>query len=93
MLYVATMGLMNSPGFFQHRIEDLLADYLWQFVLVYVDDIIIFSRSPEEHIKQLEKILGLLFQAGITLNLSKYYFKYPLVKALGHYVSRLGMST
>ena len=92
-LNVATMGLANSPGFSQHRMETLLAPYLWKFALVYVDDIIVFSKSLEKHLDELERILSLLEASGVTLALSKCHFAYPSVDALGHHVSRLGLST
>ena len=47
---MSTMGLANTPGFFQHRMEELLGPYLWQFVLVYIDDVIIYSRTLEQHV-------------------------------------------
>jgi hypothetical protein len=92
-LSVSTMGLATSLAFFQHRIEKLFGPYLWQFVLVYVDDTIIFSRTPEEHLEHLEIVLRLFQQSGATLALSKCHFAQPGVKALGHFVSRLGLST
>ena len=92
-LKVSTMGLANTPGFFQHRMERLLAPYLWQFVLVYIDDVIIFSASLEDHVKHLDQVLDLLEKSGVTLSLSKCHFAYPSITALGHHVSRLGLST
>jgi len=93
MLTVSTMGLANSPGFFQHRMEDLFAQYLWNFVLVYIDDIIVFSRALGEHLEQLNTVLGLLADSGITISLAKCHFAFPSLQALGHHVSRLGLST
>lgn len=93
MLCVATMGLMNSPGFFQHRMEELFSGYLWTFILVYIDDILIFSRGLEQHIEHLDKALGLLESSGITLSISKCHFAFPSIQALGHHVSRLGLGT
>ena len=90
---VSTMGLTNSLGFFQHQMESILAKYLWFFVLVYVDDIIIFSRSKEEHLHYLDRILQLLEDSGVTLSIAKCHFDYPSIKALGHHVSWLGFST
>ena len=90
---VATMGLTNSPPFFQHRMENLLSPYLWSFVLVYVDDVIIFSRTKEAHLEHLDQVFELLEQSGISLNLAKCHFAYPDVRLLGHHVSRLGIST
>ena len=73
--------------------ESILAKYLWFFVLVYVNDIIVFSRSKEEHLHHLDRILQLLEDSGVTLSIAKCHFGYPSIKALGHHVSRLGLST
>ena len=93
MLLAATMGYLNSPGFFQHRMEELLSSYLWKFVLVYIDDVIIFSKNLMDHARHLGFVLHLLESSGITLSISKCFFAYPSVQALGHRVSRLGLST
>ena len=87
------MGLTNSPGFFQHRMESILAKYLWFFILVYVDDIIIFSRFKEKYLYYLNRILQLFKDLGVTLSIAKCYFGYPSIKALGHHISQLGLST
>jgi hypothetical protein len=71
---MSTIGLASSPAFFQHRIERIFGRYLWQFVLVYIDDTIIFSKDIETHIRDLSIVLSLLYKSGITLNLGKYYF-------------------
>jgi hypothetical protein len=92
-LTVSTMGLASSPGFFQHRMENILAQYLWSFVLVYIDDIIIFSRSTQDHLSHLDQTLSLLANSGITLSIAKCHFAYPSVQLLGHHVSRLGLAT
>ena len=90
---VATMGLGISPPFFQHRMEKLFGQYLWQFVLVYIDDTIIFSKDIESHIKHLSIVLNLLRKSGVTLQLGKCHFAQQGLRALGHWVSRLGLST
>jgi hypothetical protein len=90
---VSTMGLANAPGFFQHRMEEILRPYLWKFVVVYVDDILVFSNSLEQHYEHLAIILRLLAESGLTLALAKCHFAYPDIKLLGHYVGRLGLST
>lgn len=90
---VSSMGLANTPGFFQHRMEDLLSRFLWNFTLVYIDDVIIYSRSLSEHLQHLDSVLGTLEQSGVTLSASKCHFAYPDIKLLGHHVSRLGIST
>ncbi|CZT02527.1 uncharacterized protein RCO7_06258 [Rhynchosporium graminicola] len=92
-LTVATMGLATTPSFFQHRMESLFGPYLWKFVLVYIDDIIVFSKTPADHLEHLDTALALLEKSGVTLSLSKCFFAQPSIQALGHYVSRLGLST
>lgn len=67
----ASMGLASSPAFLQHRMERLFAPYLWKFVLVHIDDIIVFSPSEEQHLVDLEITLRLLRQSGVTLSLKK----------------------
>jgi hypothetical protein len=71
---MSTMGLASSPAFFQHRMERIFGRYLWQFVLVYIDDTIIFSKDIETHIRDLSTVLSLLCKSGITLNLGKCHF-------------------
>ena len=92
-LTISTMGLATSPAFFQHHMENIFGKYLWQFVLVYIDDVIIFSRSIQDYIKHLAKALHLLRNSGVTLSLSKCHFAQSGLAALGHHVSRLGLAT
>ena len=61
-------------------------------MLIYVDNIIIFSRSKEEYFYHLGRILQLLEDLGVTLSIAKYYFSYPSIKALEYYISWLGLS-
>ena len=79
MFTVSTMGLANSPGFFQHKMEDLFAGYLWKFVLIYINDIIVFSRNQEEHLQHLDKVLEILENSGVIVAVSKCYFGFPSV--------------
>ena len=92
-LTVTPMGLASTPGFFQVRMERILARYLWQFICVYIDDVLIFSHTLEEHLQHLDEVLGLLEDAGISLSIKKCHFAYRSIKTLGHHVSQLGVST
>lgn len=92
-LTVSTMGLATSPGFFQHRMEQLFGPYLWAFVLVYIDDIIVFSRSIDDHLLHLETVFTILENSGCTMSLGKCHFAQAGLEALGHFVSRFGLST
>jgi hypothetical protein len=83
------MGLSMTPGFFQHRMEALLRDVLLYFVLVYSDDIFIFSRSTDEHLAPVDQILTRLESSGVSLSVKKCHFGYPSIGLLGHHFSRL----
>lgn len=68
------MGLANSPGFFQHRMEGSFVGILWKFVLVYMDDVIIWSSSVKQHLQHLDEVLTLLGDSGVTISIDKYHF-------------------
>jgi len=59
-------GLCNAPAMFQRAMDMILAGVKWQICLVYLDDVIDFSRSPEEHLQHLDEVLTLLGKAGVT---------------------------
>lgn len=71
----------------------MLRPFLWNSVIVYVDDVIIFSRSLNNHLRHLQEVLQRLMKSGLTLQVSKCHFAYASIKALGHRVSRLGLAT
>ena len=86
-------GLRNGPSIFQRVMQGILAPYLWIFCLVYIDDIVIYSKSYEEHIEHLDKVLEAIEKAGLTLSPKKCHLFYGSILLLGHKVSRLGLST
>ena len=86
-------GLRNGPSIFQRVMQNILAPYLWIFCLVYIDDIVIYSKSYEEHISHLDQVLAAIEKAGITLSPKKCHLFYGSILLLGHKVSRLGLST
>ena len=87
---VMPMGLTNSPATFQRFMNKHFADM--PFVKIYIDDIIIASSSPEEHLKQIELVLDRCIQKGITLNRSKCNFMKSTIKILGYYISKKGIT-
>jgi hypothetical protein len=89
---VFSMSLNNTFEFFQHRMKKVLEKYLWKFVLVYIDDIIIFFSILEDHLKHLNEILILLKKSNVTLSLFKSHFDYSSIKALRHHVNRLDIN-
>ncbi|GJF00591.1 polyprotein [Phanerochaete sordida] len=86
-------GLMNGPSIFQRTMQTILAPFLWIFCLVYINDIVVYSKTYEEHIKHLDAVLGACEEAGLTLSPAKCHLFYSSVLLLGHKVSRLGLST
>jgi len=77
-------GLTNAPATFQRALDILLAGVKWQFCLVYLDDVIIFSKTEKEHIQHVDYILTLLKKSGVTLKLKKSEFFQRSVDYLGH---------
>lgn len=62
-------GLCGSPPTFQRLMDQVLAGLKWTDCLVYMDDILVFSNSFEEHLDKLDKMLSALEIAGLTLNI------------------------
>jgi hypothetical protein len=89
---VFNMNLDNTFEFFQHRIKKILKKYLWKFVFVYIDDIIIFFSILENHLKHLNEILILLKKSNVILFFFKSHFDYSNIKALRHHVNRLNIN-
>jgi hypothetical protein len=73
--------------------DHVLGRYKWQCVLVYIDDIIVYSPDFDQHIKDVDKILSLIVDSGLTLSPSKSHLAYQTIKALGHSISNLGIGT
>ncbi|GBG81774.1 hypothetical protein CBR_g33952 [Chara braunii] len=83
--------LCNAPGTFQHVMNHIFHDYLDKFVIVYLDDILIFSRTVEEHVAHLDKILSLLWQHKFKINGEKCEFGCTHILYLGHEISAEGL--
>jgi hypothetical protein len=86
-------GYRNGPAIFQRIMQGVLAPFLWIFALVYIDDIVIFSKNFEEHISHIDQVLQAINKAKLTLSPSKCHFGYQSLLLLGQKVSRLGLST
>ncbi|GBG68187.1 hypothetical protein CBR_g2740 [Chara braunii] len=88
---VMPFGLCNASGTFQHAMNRIFHDYLDKFVVVYLDDILIFSRSVEEHAQHVDKVLSLLRQHKYKINYEKCEFGRTQILYLGHEVSADGI--
>ena len=67
--------------------------YLWKFVLIYMNDIIIYFKISTDYFVHLNEALNLLKKSKVTLSLSKCHFVYSSIKALKHYVNRFNLNT
>ena len=85
--------LTNAPTTFQRLMESCLGDLHLKYCIIYLDDIIIFSKTPEDHIEQLKRVFQKIDQAGLHLKLSKCKFFKKKVEYLGHIVSENGIET
>ena len=83
-------GLSNAPATFQRAMDIILSGVKWDICLVYLDDIIVYSPSYEQHLIDLERVVSLLHGAGATLNLKKCRFFQSEVKYLGHLIRAPG---
>ncbi|GBG62048.1 hypothetical protein CBR_g28524 [Chara braunii] len=88
---VMPFGLTNAPATFQSLMDKVLREQIGRFVVVYLDDILIFSKSMEEHLKHLEEVLAILKKTQLHLNLEKSEFGRDSVIYLGHRLSAAGL--
>ncbi|RFU81252.1 hypothetical protein TARUN_954, partial [Trichoderma arundinaceum] len=84
---VMPQGLTNAPASFQKRINHVLKEYLDEFVIAYIDDILIFSKTLEEHEEHVHKVLQKLQDAKLLVNPEKCAFHTQRVEFLGHIIS------
>jgi Reverse transcriptase (RNA-dependent DNA polymerase) len=84
-------GLTNAPNTFQALMNDVFRDYVDKFILVYLDDISIFSRSAEDHKEHVELVLKRFWGEKLFAKLSKCEFNKPSVTFLGHVVDQEGL--
>jgi hypothetical protein len=90
---VMSFGLTGAPNSFQGAMNTTLRPLLRKCVLVFFDDILIYSKTYEEHLHHLEQVLSLLAQDQWLVKLSKCKFAQQSLAYLGHVVSAQGVST
>ncbi|KAK4685054.1 putative transposase, partial [Tremellales sp. Uapishka_1] len=88
---VMPFGLTNAPASFQYLINDVLRDFLDIFVIVYLDDILIFSNTREEHVNHVNQVLQRLKDNSLWANAEKCRFFQHEVDFLGYLVSDTGI--
>ncbi|GBG60905.1 hypothetical protein CBR_g16025 [Chara braunii] len=88
---VMSFGLTNAPATFQTAMNDIFRDILEEYVLVYLDDILVYSRTLEDHLRHLRDVLQRLCKHGFYAKLSNCHFAQRKVDFLGHHVSDQGL--
>jgi len=86
-----SFGLTNAPPQFQNLMARVLHGLEWKVCLIYIDDIIIFSRTFEEHLSRLNLVFNRFRQANLKLKPSKCHFAQSSVNFLGFVVSSKGI--
>jgi predicted aspartyl protease len=89
---VMPFGVKNAPGSFQREMRRVLSGKLNHGVFVFIDDIILWSRTEEEHLLLIDWVLGRLKAEGYYAHPGKCQFMKSEVNFLGHVVSRRGVS-
>ena len=84
-------GLTNAPATFQRLMNKLFCGPKWNFLFVYLDDLLIVSQSFQEHLKHVEQVLKQLEDAGLRLRPEKCSFAQASVEYLGHTLSPEGV--
>jgi hypothetical protein len=88
---VMSFGLTNAPAFFMNLMNNVFMDYLDKFVVVFIDDILIYSQSEEEHVDHLKMVLQRLREHQLYAKLSKCEFWINEVRFLGHIINKDGL--
>ena len=84
-------GCSNAPSTFQRLMEHCMGDLNLRQCLIYLDDIIVFSKTFQEHLQRLESVFSRLKEYGLKLKASKCHLFQRKVKYLGHLVSSDGI--
>ena len=80
-------GLVNAPATFQAMMNTILRKFLDHGVVVYLEDILIYSKNEEEHVKLVKKVLAPLEDYNFTVSTTKSFFHVKAVEFLGYIVA------
>src|ERR1043165_296065 len=87
-------GLKQVPGWFQLLMNDVLRPLLGKIVVVYLDDIVVYTKgSLEQYIRDVEEVLKLIQKATLQIKIKKCVFFQEEIHFLGHKISRHSIAT
>ena len=89
---VMPFGLCNAPAIFQYLMNQIYKGIAYKYVVVYLDDTNIFSKTFEDHIQHLREVFTRIKKAGLKLNLEKCTFWMKWLPFLGHIIEAKGIS-
>jgi hypothetical protein len=89
---VVPFGLTNAPAIFMNLMNKIFMPYLDKFVIVFIDDILMYSKDKEEHAKNLRIALQILREHQLYAKISKCEFWLDQVDFLGHVISKEGIA-
>ncbi|WVZ58486.1 hypothetical protein U9M48_008758 [Paspalum notatum var. saurae] len=89
---IMSFGLTNAPAYFMQLMNSVFMDYLDKFVVVFIDDILIYSKTEAEHEEHLKLVLQILREHKLYAKFSKCEFWIDEVRFLGHVVSKGGIA-
>ena len=90
---VMPFGLTNAPATFQSLMNEIFRQHLRKFILVFFDDIFVYSRTLRDHYVHLEVVLDLLRTHHLVARATKYFFGHTQVEYLGHIITDQGVAT
>jgi hypothetical protein len=90
---VMSFGLTNAPATFQCLMNAIFQQHMRMFVLIFMDDILVFSRSLEEHKEHIKIMFQTLFDNNLYIKFNKCTFAQQQISYLGHIISNHGVDT
>jgi hypothetical protein len=87
-----SFGLTNAPEYFMYLMNKVFMDFLDKFVVVFIDDILVYSKTEKEHVEHLRLVLQKLREHKLYAKHSKCEFWLKEVSFLGHVISNGGIS-